>query len=211
MLCAVKHPFVVTKDSNHLLCCELQFSAPTQIGDSTGDEAELDLTRTKNKNIINSDAMNSDSKNMSDIDPDNIIPAAMEDLSEEDQLEIERLLEEQKAESKRLMLAGFKKTRNGAFRKVAAPSAMPSTLSLLGTEVNNPTESLAHLIDTSVASKFGSSIDNQMHILTKSMADQFDVLRAKLSKDLGVSLSHHDQSLGQHAEHENHDKKIDVF
>jgi hypothetical protein len=61
-----------------------------------GTEAEIDLTRTKNKDkiIINSDAMNSDLKNSSDIDSDNIIPVELEDLTEELRLEMELALEE---------------------------------------------------------------------------------------------------------------------
>ena len=112
----------------------------------------------------------------------------MEDLSEEDRLEIERVLEEQR----KMMLAGFQKTRNGVVKKVATPGAMPSNPGLLGTEVKQSTEELAHLIDASVASKFGSS----MNTISKSMADKFEELKVQLNKDLGIVSSHHTQSLG---------------
>ena len=89
------------------------------------------LGNKKNKGNIHSDEMTTDPNNNSDISPDNIIPAAMEDLSKEDGFEIERVLGEQR----KMMLVGFQKTRNGVFKKVATPSAMPSVSDLLGTEV----------------------------------------------------------------------------
>ena len=76
--------------------------------------------------------MNSDLKAASDINSDNIIDVTMEDLSEDYRLEIERALEEQR----KMMLAGFQKTRSGIIKK----AAMPSASNLLGAEVTNSTE-----------------------------------------------------------------------
>lgn len=155
------------------LCVAWHKSTPTQIGDSAGEEAELDLNRTKNKNTINSGAMDSDPKNSRDIYSDNIIHVEPKDLSDEQRLEMESALEEKMSEQRKLWLAGFHKTRNGAVNKVATPTIMPSASDLLGNEVKNPTKNLAHLIDASVARKFGSNMENQMHMLTKTMNDKF--------------------------------------
>ena len=81
-----------------VLFCVEQILRQHKLATPLGNEAELDLTRTKNKDkiIINSSAMNSDLKNGCDIDSDNIIPVELEDLSEELRLEMELALEEQR-------------------------------------------------------------------------------------------------------------------
>ena len=122
--------------------------------------------------------MNTDTKNGSDFDPDNIIAVTLDELSDDDRREVERVLEEEKAEKMKLMLAGFQKTRNGIVKKVATPS--PSDL--LGAKVKNPTDEIANLIDASVASKFGI------------MFDKFEELKDQLSKDLKINLPRHGQS-----------------
>ena len=160
-------------------------------GRRTPSTANL-LGDKENKDNIHSDEMITDPNNNSDISPDNIIPTAMEDLSEKDRLEIERVLGEQR----KMMLAGFQKTRNGVIMKLATPSAISSISDLLGTEVKQSNEDLAHLIDASVASKFGSNMADMMHTLSKSMADKFEELKEQFSKDIGIGLSYHAQSLG---------------
>ena len=88
------------------------------------------------------------------------------------------MLDEERAEKMKLMLAGFQKTRNGIVKKVATPS--PSHL--LGAKVKNPTNEIANLIDASVASKF------------TTVFEKFDELRDQLTKDLGINLPRHVQS-----------------
>ena len=83
---------------------------------------------------------------------------------------------------------------------MATPGAMPSNSTLLGTEVKRSNEEIAHFIDASVASKFGSSMANAVEAISKSMADKFDEFKKQVSKDLGIGSSHHTQSLGQHVE-----------
>jgi hypothetical protein len=62
-----------------------QFLHQHKLATLLGTEAELDITRTKNKDkiIINSGAMNSDLNNGSGIDSDNIIHVELEDLTED--------------------------------------------------------------------------------------------------------------------------------
>src|ERR1041385_2054276 len=106
------------------LCCVEQILRQHKLALPLGNEAELDLTRTKNKDkiMINSGAMNSDLKNGSDINFDNIIPVELEDLSEELRLEMELALEKQR----KAWLAELQKTRNGVVKKAAIPSVAPS-------------------------------------------------------------------------------------
>ena len=129
-----------------------------------------------------------------DINTDNIIPVTMEDLAEEDRMEIERVMEEQK----KMMLAGFQKTRNGVVNKVATPGAMPSNSTLLGTEVKQSNEEIAHLVDISVASKFGNDMTNAINMLSKSMADKIEEFEKRISKNLEISSPHHARLSGQH-------------
>ena len=102
-------------------------------------------------------------------------------------MEIERVMEEQK----KRMLAGFQKTQNGVVNKVATLGAMPSNSTLLGTEVKPSNEEIAHFIDASVASKFGSSMANAVEAISKSMANKLDEFKKQVSKDLGIGSSYH--------------------
>jgi hypothetical protein len=72
------------------------------------------------KNKKKKHTMDGDTSNLSS---DNIIPVTLDDLSEAERQELERELEEQKAEALKLRLSGFLKTRNGVVvKKVTAPS-----------------------------------------------------------------------------------------
>ena len=55
--------------------------------------------------------MNSESRNGSNIDPENVIAVTFDDLSEDDRLELENEIEQEiekdRAEKRRLKLAGF--------------------------------------------------------------------------------------------------------
>ena len=93
-----KHPSLATKVRG-LSCvarCNFlrQHKLATPLGTRGTPSASNLLGDKKNKGNIHSDKMTTDPNNNSDISPDNIIPATMEDLSEEDQLEIERVLGE---------------------------------------------------------------------------------------------------------------------
>lgn len=148
--------------------------------------------------------MNTDPKIGSDFDPDNIIAVALEDLSEDDRREFERELEEEKVEKITLKLAGYQKTRNNIVKKIAATS--PSHP--FGVEVKKSTEEITHLIDVSIASKYGSGMTNTTHTITKAVVDKFEEFKEQLSKDLGINLHHHALSLRLQSVHEYYDKKL---
>ena len=144
-----------------------QFCVATQLATPLG---------TKNKNTH---TMNSDPKNGSDFDPDNIIAVTLDDLSEDDRRELDRKVEEDRAETIRLTLAGYQKTRNGVVKKVATPS--PSDL--LGAEVKKPTDEIAHLIDVSVASKYGSDVADMSRTL-QAVVNKFEEFKVQLEDNI---------------------------
>jgi hypothetical protein len=119
--------------------------------------------------------MNTDPKDASNLNLDNIIPATLEDLSEDDQREIERELEEEKAERLKVKLAGYLKTRNGFIKKVPAPNLTAAS----STEVNKSPEEIAHLVDVSVASKYGSDMANAARTVTQ-LANKFEEFETSL-------------------------------
>jgi hypothetical protein len=133
--------------------------------------------------------MDSDAKNASDLDPDNIIPVTLDDLSEEDRRELERELEDEMAEARKLKLSGYFKTRSGAVKKVTA-----SKPPVHGTKVINSDEELAHLIDVSVASKYGSDMVDATRTITQ-LASKFDEFKEQFSKEIENSLPRQIRSL----------------
>jgi hypothetical protein len=83
----------------------------------------------------------------------NAINVEMADLNDEDRKTVEQELEWEMAELRRRKLACFQKMRSGVIKK--ADTAAPS-----GAKVNsalNP-EDLAHMVDVSVASKYGDDL-----------------------------------------------------
>ena len=120
--------------------------------------------------------MSTESKNGSDIDPENVIAVTLDDLSEDDQRELEEELEKERVERLKLKLAGYAKTRNGVVKKVV-PS--PSNA-----QVKNSTEEIAHLIDVSVASKYGSDMENTTRTITRAVANRLEEFKVQFNKDL---------------------------
>ena len=131
--------------------------------------------------------MSTESKNGSDIDPENVIAVTLDDLSEDVRRELEEELEKEKVERLKLKLAGYAKTRNGVVKKVV-PS--PSDA-----QVKNSTEEIAHLIDVSVASKYGSDMENTTRTITQAVANRLEEFKEQFNKDLEKCLPGHVRSL----------------
>jgi len=131
-------------------------------------------------------AMDNNPKDGSAIDPDNVIAVMLEDLSEDGRREIERELEEERLESLQRKLAGFQKTRNGVVNKVAAPvsSASPST----DVSKSPSAEEISHLINVSVASKYGAQMENLTRTMNDSLFSKFDEFRLQFNQDIVNSL-----------------------
>jgi shikimate kinase len=83
----------------------------------------------------------------------NAINVSMEYLTEEYRKEVEQELEKEMAELRKRRQACFQKTRNGVIKKTDTTSAS-------GTKVNSALspEDLAHMVDVSVASKYGDDL-----------------------------------------------------
>ena len=139
------------------------------IGDSAG---------TKNKNIH---TMSSEAKDDNKADPENIITVTLDDLSEDDRREVEREVEKEMVQRRKLMLAGYQKTRNGVIKKVPVSSSSD----LFSAEVKNSTKEIDHLVDVSVVSKHGSDMES---IITQAVANTFEEFKERLSKDLENNL-----------------------
>ena len=83
-------------------------------------------------------------------------------------------------------LAGFQKTRNGVVNKVAAPvsSASPST----DVSKSPSAEEISHLIDVSVASKYGAQMENLTRTMNDSLFGKFVEFRLQFNQDIVNSL-----------------------
>ena len=130
--------------------------------------------------------MENSPKDGSQIDTNNVIAVTLDDLSEEGQREIERELEEDRLASLQRKLAGFQKTRNGVINKVAAPvsSASPST----DVSKSPSAEEISHLIDVSVAGKYGAQMENLTRTMNDSLFGKFDEFRLQFNQDIINSL-----------------------
>jgi hypothetical protein len=142
--------------------------------------------------------MDNDTGDASNLNPDNIIPVTLDDLSKDDRLEIKRKLEEQKAEALSSMLTGFSKTRSGAVKKVTTPNPPPAT----DTKVRN-TEEIAHLIDVSIASKYGDDMAKATRTVTE-ISSKFDKIRGQFE----TSIPHQVCSLVLQLNNENSQKNL---
>ena len=120
--------------------------------------------------------MDTSPKDGRQIDTDNVIAITLDDLSEEGRQEIERELEEERLASLQRKLAGFQKMRNGVVNKVAAlvSSASPST----NVSKSPSAEEISHLIDVSVASKYGAQMENLTRTMNDSLFGKFDEFKS---------------------------------
>jgi activator of HSP90 ATPase len=109
----------------------------------------------------------------------NAINVAMEDLTEYDKKEVERELEEEMAELRRRKLACIQKTRNDVIKKAdTATSSGPKVNSYLCPEY------LTHMVDMSVASKYGDDLTQFIRVMAEDLRSTFDALKQDLSSSL---------------------------
>jgi ribosome recycling factor len=86
------------------------------------------------------------------VEAKNTINVTMEDVAEEDRKEIEKELEEEMAEIRR-KLACFQKMRNGVIKKADMTSVSTAKVTS-----NLSPEDLVHMVDVSIASKYGADL-----------------------------------------------------
>jgi uncharacterized protein YjaG (DUF416 family) len=109
----------------------------------------------------------------------NAIDVAMEDLAMEDQKEVEQQLEEEMVELRRKKLACFQKTHNGVIKK--ADTAVATS-----TKVNaqlSP-EDLVHMVDVSMASKYGADLTQFIRVVAEDMRNTLDAFKTDLNNNL---------------------------
>lgn len=125
-------------------------------------------------------------KDRSANDLDNVIPVTLDDLSEDDRRELHRELEEEMLERQKQKLAGYQKLRNDNIRKIASPNSSAPHV----TEVSRPicTEGIAHLIDTSVASKFGTGMTHMAREISDSFTSKLDEFKDQFNKNFENNL-----------------------
>jgi RNase P protein component len=131
-----------------------------------------------------------------------MIVVAMQDLAEADWKELEKELEEKMAERRQRKLAFFQKTRNGVVRKAyTAPAS--------GVKVNaslSP-EDLVHMVEVSVASKYGADLIQFTRVVAEDMRSMLDPFK----QDLSGSLPRQVRAIVQQLSGESHEKRTEEF
>jgi hypothetical protein len=109
----------------------------------------------------------------------NIINMLIKDLTKDDHKEIERELEEEMVEMRRRKLACFQKTHKDVIKK-------SDTVAVSSAKVNSHLsfEDLVHMVDESVASKYGADLTQFTWVMVEDMRNTFDMLKQDLSSSL---------------------------
>jgi hypothetical protein len=106
----------------------------------------------------------------------NAINVAMEDLVEADQKEVEKEIKEELAEIQGRKLACFQKTRYGVVKKL-------DTVAASSAKVNShlSPEELGHMVDVSIASKYGADLTQFTRVMAEDMCNMFDTIKQDLN------------------------------
>jgi hypothetical protein len=131
-----------------------------------------------------------------------MIVVAMQDLAEVDWKELEKELEEKMAERRQRKLAFFQKTCNGVVRKAyTAPAS--------GVKVNTSLspEDLVHMVEVSVASKYGADLIQFTRVVAEDMRSMLDPFK----QDLSGSLPRQVRAIVQQLSGESHEKRTEEF
>jgi hypothetical protein len=130
----------------------------------------------------------------------NTINVEMEDLNDNNRKAVEQELEWEMAELRRRKWACFQKMHIGIIKKADTTSAS-------GAKVNsalNP-EDLAHMVDVSVASKYGNDLTQKTRVMAEDLHSTFDALKQDLSSSLAMQVRAvvqqiHGEAHGKHVE-----------
>jgi hypothetical protein len=120
----------------------------------------------------------------SEVDERNVIGVMLGDLTEEDQHhikeEMRREMEEVEAQKMQEKLACYQKTRGGVVQK--ADTAKASTLKVNSASLTP--EELVHLVDVSVASKYGTDLAQLTQALGEDVRSTLDPYQRDLDNSL---------------------------
>jgi hypothetical protein len=109
----------------------------------------------------------------------NAINVAMEDLAKEDQREVKRQLEEEMAELRRKKLVCFQKTHIGVVKKANTVAVTSDKVSM-----QLSPKDLVHMVDVSVASKYGVDLTQFMCVVAEDMRNMLETFKTDLSNNL---------------------------
>jgi hypothetical protein len=179
---------------NHSCCAALTRSIVRHLsmanitGDSAGDDVHCDHHQgvllkvgsciADHKGIM-ADPKGSKAATTADgagVHAKNAINVAMEDLVKADRKEVEKEIEEELAEIRRRKLACFQKTHNDVVKKL-------DTVAASSAKVNShlSPEELRHMVDVSVASKYGADLTQFTRVMAEDMRNTFDTLKQDLN------------------------------
>jgi hypothetical protein len=120
----------------------------------------------------------------SEVDEGNVVEVTFDDLAEADQCrikeEMKKELEEVEEARLRGKLACYQKTQNGVVQKADTTRALASKVSTQPL----PPEELAHLVDVSVASKYGTDLAQLTHVLAEDARFTLDSFKHDLDDKL---------------------------
>jgi hypothetical protein len=132
----------------------------------------------------------------------NAINLAMEDLVKADWKEVEKEIEEELAEIWKRKLACFQRTHNGVVKKL---DMMATSSTKVNSHLNQ--EYLGHMVDVSVASKYGADLTQFTQVMAKDMRNTFDTLK----QDLNASLPRQVRALVQQIKSEAQGKRVEAI
>ncbi|PWZ21376.1 hypothetical protein Zm00014a_024920 [Zea mays] len=119
----------------------------------------------------------------SEVHPLNVIKVTMEDLAEADRKEIEEEIAREMEEKWNERLACFRKTKNGVIKQIGGASTSSKKVSSSVT-----CEELAHMIDTAVASKYGTDVTKITHMISEGVRNSFDTFRSEFKQDMNNNM-----------------------
>ena len=133
------------------------------------------------------------------VDGQNVIPVAFGDLPDVDQKRIERELQQEVDELRKMKLACYQKTRGGVVMK-------EDTASVSATKVKAPVltpEEVAHFVDISIAGKYGNDLDRVTRVLGEEMHSAIGSFKQDLDNSLprqmrSVAMEVYGEAQGKH-------------
>jgi hypothetical protein len=137
-----------------------------------------------------------------EVHPLNVIKVTMEDLTEADMKEIEEEIAREMEEKRNERLACFGKTKNGVIKQTVGASTSGKKVSSFVT-----CEELAHMIDTSVASKYGVDVTEITRMIFEGVRNSFDAFRSEFKQDISNNMPRQIRSIVQQIQEESQGKR----
>jgi alanyl-tRNA synthetase len=140
----------------------------------------------------------------SEVHPLNVIKVTMEDLTEADRKEIEEEIARELEEKRNERLACFRKTKNGVIKLIGGASTSSKKVSSSVT-----CQELAHMIDTAVASKYGTDVTEITHMISEGVRNSFDTFRSEFKQDMNNNMPRQIRSIVQQVQGELQGKRVE--